>query len=273
MDLAARIDTVLDDPALGGTAWSVEVRRVGEPRPAYARDAKRLLRTASLGKLFLLVEVADRIHRGDLDPSEPLDRFRGLPVADSGLWQHLEVDRLPLADVTRLVGAVSDNLATNVLLDRVGLDAVQARARDLAPGGSMLHDLVRDRREPSDPPTLSEGCARDFAHLLEGLAAGTVVAPAVAALVLGWLAPGTDLSMVGAAFDLDPLAHAEPDLGVLLVSKTGTNAEVRADVGLVEAAGERWVYAVICNGEMGDPGHRRAALGALRAVGQALRDA
>ena len=49
-----------------------------------------------------------------------------------------------------------------------------------------------------------------------------------------WLSANTDLSMVASAFCLDPLAHFEPDRGIMLVNKTGTNAGVRADAGRVD---------------------------------------
>ena len=62
---------------------------------------------------------------------------------------------------------------------------------------------------------------------------GDAVSTSVSSQVLGWLATGVDLSMVGAAFGLDPLAHAVPDRGISLHNKTGTDAGVRADVGLV----------------------------------------
>src|SRR5689334_17203490 len=102
-----------------GTTWSVDVRREG--RAVYQRGAHRLLGTASLAKVFLLLEVAERIVEGTVDPTTVLDRRSVDPVSDSGLWQHLATDRLMVEDVAQLVGTLSDNLATNVLLDLVGL--------------------------------------------------------------------------------------------------------------------------------------------------------
>ena len=262
MDVAG----ILAQPALVGTRWSVEVRGV-DGRSLVHHEPQRLLRTASLAKVFLLVEVADRLDRGLLDPQQPVRRDRVAPVADSGLWQHLASPELPLVDVACLVGAVSDNWATNALVDLVGLASVRARATALAPGGSTMHDLVRDDRGPDDPPTLSEGCAADWARLFRGLAAGSVVSPAVSTTVLSWLATGADLSMVASALVLDPLAHAGPDRGVLLWNKTGTNSSVRADAGLVRGPAGEVAYAAICNWERGDDGPRDAVMAAMRDLG------
>lgn len=91
-----------------------------------ARQGQRLvLPTASIGKVFLLIEAARAIRAGQVSPDELLRRAEFDLVGDSGLWQHLAVETLPLSDVARLVGGLSDNLATNVLLARLGLSAVQ----------------------------------------------------------------------------------------------------------------------------------------------------
>jgi len=258
MDLGGLLAPTLDR----GAVWSVQVRRAGGDVIA-EHDPERLLRTASVGKVYLLMRVAELIGTGELDPGELLDRDRGPAVADSGLWQHLDAQRLPVADAARLVGAVSDNWATNVLLDRVGLEGLPSGAR-----GSALHDFVRDERGPEDPPTLSEGCAADWVDVFLGLPDG--------GRVLDWISLGVDLSMVGSAFGLDPLAHQEPDRGVRLWSKTGTSEGVRADVGRVDIGGQGEVqataYAAICNWPPDGEDLRDEVLAAMRGIGGAIRE-
>ena len=89
--------------------------------------------------------------------------------------------------------------------------------------------------------------------------------------VLDWLATGVDLSMVGSAFGLDPLAHGESDRGVRLWSKTGTSSGVRADVGLVDDDGSRTSYAVLCTWPTDGPDLRDDVLDAMRTIGTWLR--
>ncbi|GAA2633382.1 serine hydrolase [Dactylosporangium fulvum] len=233
--------------------WSVCVRgRSGAV--LYEQDAARVLSTASVGKLLLLLEVARRIDDGSLAADEPLRRTA--PVADSGIWQHLAVDTLGVEDLAVLVGAVSDNLATNVLLDRVGLDAVQTLGTRLGLRDTALHDRVRDVRTPADAPRLSSGSALELSRLMLGIHRGEY---AGAARVLGWLRNNTDLSMVAAAFDLDPLAHDG------LWNKTGTDTGVRADTGVVDGV----AYAVVAN-YAGD--RTGEVLRTMRALGRIIRD-
>jgi beta-lactamase class A len=205
--------------------------------------------TASIGKIFLLSEVAERIVDGHLDPHARVARDPRLAVADSGLWRHLSQDSLPLGDVCVLVAAVSDNWATNVLLDMVGLESVGGRAQALGCHYSGLHDRVRDARTDDDPPTLSSGTARELAevarriHLAARGGEAEGVSVDAARLVEGWLLTGVDLSMVAAPFRLDPLAHGEADLR--LWNKTGSDPGVRADMGVAWTDAKAVVYAAI----------------------------
>jgi len=261
---------------LPGVDWSVQVVDLGSGEVLTSHDPDRLLSTASVGKVFVLVELAERLREGSLQPDEPLDRRAVAPVADSGLWQHLANDVLPVVDVATLVGAVSDNWATNVLIDLLGLDPIRARARHWAPRGSDLVDVVRGLRGPHDPPHLSLGCAADHVEVLARLWSERDQPGSVGATVLGWLAHGTDLSMVASAWHQDPLSHAEepgPDATVI-TNKTGTNLGVRADVGVLDRGGRATAYAVLANWIEHPPGAGRDdVMRALRGIGDALRSA
>ncbi|WP_404380925.1 class A beta-lactamase-related serine hydrolase [Knoellia locipacati] len=259
---------------LPGVDWSVSVVDLGSGEVLASHAPDRLLSTASVGKVFVLVELAERLRSGELAPDQPLDRRAVAPVADSGLWQHLMTDVLPLVDVARLVGAVSDNLATNVLIDLLGLDAVRARAGEWAPRGSDLVDVVRGLRGPDDPPHLSLGCAADLVDVLARLWTERSTSGSVGETVLGWLAPGMDLSMVASAWHQDPLSHAEEPAGPVIVNKTGTNLGVRADVGVVDSGGRATAYAVLANWTEDPPGNGRdEVMRALRGIGDAVRAA
>ncbi|MFC6236640.1 serine hydrolase [Longivirga aurantiaca] len=261
-DLLTPLDAVAD------VAWSAVVLDAATGRLLAVRHPDRVLPTASVGKLLLLLETARRLADGRLDPSTPLRRGPADSVADSGLWQHLRTDALPLEDVALLVASVSDNLATNVLLRHVGLDAVAEVGPSLGLGTLRLHDQVRDVRTTDDPPTLSQGCALDLARFAALLATEDSLEWAV---LRRWLASGVDLSMVPGDLGLDPLAHVEEDRGIRLLGKTGTDSGVRADVGIVASGELVTAYAVVASWTPSahDP-KRDDVLGAMRAVGRAI---
>lgn len=263
--------------APSGVRWSLSVRRDGSPCAEIAPRA--IMRTASMGKVFLLAEVARRFVDGSLDPDQPLVATTVAPVADSGLWQHFRDVPLSAAAAAVLVGSVSDNLATNVLLDLVGTDSVRQMSDQLGMPGTRMLDRIRDVRLPGDPPDPSVGCAADLAdfmgmvssgNFMGMVSSGNLLSQQVSNRVRGWLASGTDLSMVASAFDLDPLAHADDQ--PRLFNKTGTDHGIRADAGVIDLGHGSWSYAVIANWDQTamDPTGQDSApgvLGVMRSVG------
>ena len=250
----------MDLPPLPHAArWGACVVDVASGATLAARDEHAELGTASIGKVLLLAELAARPELLD----EPLTRTADDAVADSGVWQHLATDTLPARDLAVLVGAHSDNLATNVLLRRIGFDAVHERAATLGLTTTRLHDRVRGRRGPGDPPHLSTATAHELAHLARALDRENPV-------VVAWLRTGTDLSMVAPAFGLDPLAHMESDRGWELWNKTGTNDGIRADMGVVRRGDAALAYALIANWDAAAVDPRDEVLAAMRRFGEAL---
>jgi beta-lactamase class A len=251
-------------------SWSVCVRDAVTSDVLAERDPMAVLRTASAGKIFLLVEVAAQAESGVLDLDEELAWTDEDVVADSGLWYLMRRRSLAIDDLCWLIGGVSDNLATNVLLRRVGVASIYVRTRTLGLERSELVDRVRDDRGPDDPPTLSRGRAGELSDLMARLRRGEIVSPAVSGRVLRWLAANTDLSMTASAFGLDPLAHAEPDRDITLVNKTGTISTARADVGIVTGPNAAVAYAVLADWDE-DPDPRDRVLADMAAIGHVIR--
>ena len=235
-------------------------------------DDRIVLPTASLGTILLLVEVSSRLTARDVSGYGILDKSPADDVADSGLWQHLQAPALPVGDLATLVGATSDNLATNLLLRQVGLDAVRQRAESLGLAQTALLDIVRARRGPDDAPQVSVGSTSELAWLLGALARGEVVDAVTSQRVMGWLSLNSDLSMVAGAFGLDPLAHRTADHDLLLVNKTGTDRGVRTEVGALRGPRATISYAVTVQFDDAGLAERLRVLDAMRTVGADLLD-
>ena len=236
--------TALGDLAYEGARVSASVLDLDSGRALVTIDDRIVLPTASVGKVLLLIEVAARVTAETAAGLGILDKASVDAVADAGLWQHLTAPSLPMADVAALVGATSDNLATNVLLRQVGLPAVRRRAESLGLERTAMLDIVRDARGPDDAPQLSVGSTAELSRLFASLARGEVVDTATSARVLGWLSLGSDLSLVASAFGLDPLAHRKTDHELLLVNTTGTDQGVRSEAGVLRGPRTAVTYAV-----------------------------
>ncbi|HTL41558.1 MAG TPA: serine hydrolase [Pseudolysinimonas sp.] len=259
--------TALGDLAYEGAQVSASVMDLDSGRVLVAIDERIVLPTASIGKILLLIEVSARLTERDADAYGILDKTPRDAVGDSGVWQHLQAPSLPIADLASLVGATSDNLATNVLLRQVGLHAVRERTESLGLLRTALLDLVRDSRGPDDAPQLSVGSTAELMWLFAGLARGDIVDNLTSSRVLGWLSLNADLSMVASAFGLDPLSHRGSDHGLLLVNKTGTDAGVRAEAGVLRGPRAGVAYAVSVQFNDSGIAARLRVLDAMRTVG------
>jgi beta-lactamase class A len=259
--------TALGDLAYDGAQVSASVTDLDTGKTLVAIDERIVLPTASIGKILLLVEVSARLTERDFSGYGILDKTPRDAVGDSGIWQHLQAPSLPVADLATLVGATSDNLATNVLLRQVGLDAVRARTESLGLLRTALLDLVRDSRGPDDAPQLSVGSTAELSWLFATLARGEIVDTLTSSRVLGWLSLNSDLSLVASAFGLDPLSHRGTDHGVLLVNKTGTDTGVRSEAGVLRGPRTAVSYAVSVQFNDSGLAARLRVLDALRIVG------
>jgi beta-lactamase class A len=253
--------------------WGLDLRDADTGEVLAQVNSDRVMDIASVGKLLLLADVADGLSSGRYVAQEQLSRFSVDPMGDSGLWQYLtDMHTLSMQDAAVLVGAVSDNLATNALIARLGLEVTDHMAQRLGLGTTRLHDSVRDVRTSLDARTLSSSSARDLADLARHIhGAGHVLSSDTCSLVRQWLRVGVDLSMVASALALDPLAHISADHGLLMWNKTGTDSGVRADVGVVSGPARSIAYAVVANWSGGDM--RDSALAAMREIGTAIRNA
>ncbi len=259
--------TALGKLAYEGAQVSASIVDLNSGKTLVAIDDRIVLPTASIGKILLLIEVSAQLTSREFSGYGILDKTAKDAVGDSGIWQHLQAPSLPIADLATMVGATSDNLATNVLLRAVGLTAVRARTESLGLMRTALLDLVRDSRGPDDAPQLSVGSTAELSWLFGALARSEIVDPLTSQRVMGWLSLNSDLSLVASAFGLDPLSHRGADHNTLLVNKTGSDVGVRAEAGALRGATRAVAYAVsIQFNDDGLPARLRV-LDAMRTVG------
>lgn len=262
--------TALGHLAYGGAQVSANVVDVQSGATLFSIDDRIVLPTAGTGKVLLLIEASARITARDTSGYGILDKTPADVAGAAGLWQHLQAPALPVSDLAALVGATNDNLATNVLLRHIGLEAVRARTESLGLARTALLDLVRDHRGPDDAPQLSVGSTAELAWLFSALYRGQVVDYVTSQRVLGWLSLHADLSLVASAFALDPLSHRSIDHGVQLVNTTGTDAGVRSEVGILRGAHTGVAYAVTVQFADSSLQARLRVIDALRTIGYDL---
>ncbi|MGL4255561.1 MAG: serine hydrolase, partial [Microbacterium sp.] len=258
--------------AASGAKVSVRITDLDRGSSVLTGDDFVTLPVAGLGVVPLLIEVAAGFEEGTLDPLEIIDREGLEPVTVGGVWQHLKAPALPLSDLAVLTASTGDALAANALLARVGLPAVRARIETLGLTRSALLDRFRDVRGPDDAPHFALGSARELAELFAALVNSKVVSPGVSAQVAEWLSLNHDLSLVASATGLDPFSHENDEHGMLFINKTGRDAGIRVEAGVLAGPRAGVSYAlIVCFDDLSIM-HRMRAHEAFRTLGMEVME-
>ena len=154
--------------------------------------------TASLIKVPILVTVYDLYAKGQLSPDDPLTVLRIDKVPGTGILQHLHDGlSITVGDAAWLMATISDNTATNLLLDRIIIRRVWDKMESLGLRNTKVHSksFLRSSSVAMDSSVkygLGVTTPNEMARLFELLAAGRAVGPAADSTMLHTLENGDD---------------------------------------------------------------------------------
>jgi beta-lactamase class A len=140
--------------------------------------------TASLIKVAILVTVYDLVAKGQLSLDDPLTVLKIDQVPGSGVIQFLHNGTmLTVHDAAWLMCTISDNTATNLLLDRIIIRRVWAKMDSLGLQHTRVHSksFLRNSSVAMDSSAkygLGVTTPNEMAHLFELMAGGKAVNPA-----------------------------------------------------------------------------------------------
>ena len=223
MTFAERLRELLPDLAVLPGRPSIAAWDLTEP-DAVTWDSRRPVQAASTIKVLILIAMLRRVRDGarDLDVElrlpEPERRTGGTGV----LGELTSVDRLSLADLLTLMIVVSDNTATNTVIDLLGVEAIDACARDLGCTDTRV------QRHLMDVDAMLDGLdntttAMDQARVLDALARGTALPEDLTRYALGVLSRQQVRDRLPALLPVSAQCW----------NKTGEQLGLRHDVGLI----------------------------------------
>ena len=190
--------------------------------------------TASLIKLPVMVEAYRQVAAGKVMLDQRIELKKEDMVQGSGiLTSHFSPGTtISLRDAIRLMIVYSDNTATNLVVDAIGLPSTTAAMKELGYPETQLHSKVF-RRDVSIAPERSEKyglgstTAIDMVNLVTRLKRGELAGPEATAAMLDHLVNCDDKSRF-------PLLLPST---VKVAHKTGSVTRVRTDAGLLMGPG------------------------------------
>ncbi|HEY8549043.1 MAG TPA: serine hydrolase [Vicinamibacterales bacterium] len=199
----------------------------------FERRATQLFPTASTIKIAILYELLRQADEGRLRLDEPRPLEERHRVGGSGILVQLTRPVLSLRDLAILMMMLSDNTATNAVIDAVGIDNVNRRMAELGVGSIAL------RRRMMDAEAAKRGDEN-------------VASPADLVRLLQLIDQGEGLSKAARQTAIDimsrpmssALRRALPP-GLRVASKPGGLVGVAADAGIVYLEGRPFAVAVM----------------------------
>ena len=234
-----------------GAKFAVAARAVGTDR-VWEINGTIPFPAASTIKTAILVALHRAFDASLLRPDQELPLTMASKTPGSGVLALLR-DGLPLtlADLATLMIAISDNTASNLILDAVGLDRVRAVIADLGLTGTQLNRRFLGRAPaPSDPDNVT--VARDLTALLAAIADGTAASDTACARMRATLAHQQDR---------DGLARYLP-AEASFAGKSGSLPALAHDTGLLATPAGFLAVAVLTRG-IADPHAARERIGRI----------
>lgn len=212
---------------VGFAAWDLDERE------AVTCGADRVVRAASTIKILIMITALRQVGNG----LRQLDEERELPevplrAGGFGVVRELtSVHRLSLADLITLMIVVSDNAATNAVIDAVGFDAIAECARDLGCTATRVERRLMDERAMGSNVTT----AADQARILDRLATGRALPEKMTRYALEVLSRQQIRDRLPAHLPVESSCW----------NKTGELPGARYDVALISNGRARAVVAVL----------------------------
>lgn len=219
--------------------------------------------TASSIKTYILACLFDEIEKGNASLDDMITYEESHVVDGSGVLCSLEPGAvLRVKDAATLMIIVSDNIATNMMIDYLGLDAINACIQKLGCKDTVLHNPINFEKYDK----LGTTTPRDYGSVFTRLEKHELISPEADEKMLEILKKQHYNSMI--TKDFPPFymdSDNTDDILIRVASKSGSMDACRNDGGIIFTPYGPYVL-VMLNKEFSDamyyPGHPATVFGA-----------
>lgn len=228
-----------------------------------AINEKEPFETASTIKMYILAALFEAVEQGSASLADMLEYKACHTIDGSGVMNSLEVGTvLSVRNLATLMIIVSDNIATNILIDYLGVDAINACIQRLGCRDTILHNPIDFEKYDK----LGTSTPKDYGHIFELIAQETLISPEASRQMLAICKQQHYQSMLTRSippYYLDPDNYEEELLYV--ASKSGSMDACRNDGGIVSTPYGKYVIVLFnknFNDAMYYPEHPATVFGA-----------
>jgi beta-lactamase class A len=230
-EIAARVDGVVGYAIVDLTSGE----RIG-------RLENATFPTASAIKLAIVYELFKQAEEGTVRLDQALTLDRTQAVGGTGVLVEMGTPTLSIRDYAVLMVTLSDNTATNVLIDRLGMDRIAARMQALGLNGTRLRrhmmDTAAARRGEENVSTPAE-----LVRLLQAMYGSGPATPGAGPAKAGHYLMDDAIELLKKPKE-NRLRKGLPE-GVASADKSGELEGVRVDAGIVFAKNRPYVLCVM----------------------------
>ena len=224
----------------------VAAQRLGGAKEPLRYRAEEAFPAASTIKVFVLQALLERVAAGELELEQERTLGADDRVAGTGVLKALSPGRrYTLRDLATLMIIVSDNTATNLLIDLLGVGGVNRTIERHGWRGSRLAGPLQrpERRLAGAPPSLTT--PSDLADYFVRLWSGELLPPAQTALAQAIFRGQQRTDMLGRYLPFDAYSRETGESVLTVASKSGSLRGVRNDAGVIEGEHGAYVIAVM----------------------------
>lgn len=231
--LRTELETLVSNASAQGVRMSIGVHDLTAGADTLLVGSQQSYPPASTIKMLLIATLMQQVDAGQLDLDDSVAVEADDIVGGMGVLQNeASPQQVSLRRLAELTITVSDNTATNVLVDVVGYQAMAALAAQL---GFDTMQFGRKMFEVAQPPEKDNYIdARESLQLLAEIYNGSFLSRESREQILAWMSAQTVKTKIGAGIAADiPVAH-----------KTGENGPVSHDMGYLLMPGSETALVI-----------------------------
>lgn len=215
-----------------GTDYSIYVSTLND-KQAYIYNEKQF-RSASMIKVFILAKAMEEIAQGKLDEDNILILQEKDKAGGAGsLIGYPNGSELPVSEILRLMIIQSDNTATNMMIDLLGMDNINEYIQREGYSDTVLH------RKMMDIAAIEEGkrnftSAKDLGKIFTKLYKHQCISPQLDDKMIDLLYQQTDVECFPQVLPNRKIAH-----------KTGELMELYHDGGIIYNSNHDYILCIL----------------------------